>query len=82
METLTSESAAGTSSAQEAGRYLGLPPSSICNIFHGVLNQYPYKVQSCHELLPSDTIEREREAFARWALTKIEKDFSWIFNIL
>ncbi|GFS89165.1 chymotrypsin-like elastase family member 2A [Nephila pilipes] len=43
METLTSESAAGTSSAREAGRRLGLPPSLIRNILHGVLNQYPYK---------------------------------------
>ncbi|GFT56731.1 DUF4817 domain-containing protein [Nephila pilipes] len=59
METLASESSAGTSSAREAGIRLGLPPSSIHNILHGVLNQYPYKLQSCHELLPSDTEERE-----------------------
>ncbi|GFS69054.1 hypothetical protein NPIL_693841, partial [Nephila pilipes] len=59
METLASESAAGTSSAREAGRRLGLPPSSIRNILHEVLNQYPYKLQSCHELLPSDIVERE-----------------------
>ncbi|GFS67990.1 hypothetical protein NPIL_193531 [Nephila pilipes] len=63
METLASESAVGTSSAQEAGRCLGLSPSSIRNIFQGVLNQYPFKLQSCHELLRSETIERE--AFAR-----------------
>ncbi|GFU34113.1 DUF4817 domain-containing protein [Nephila pilipes] len=44
METLESDSAAGTSSAREAGRRLGLPPSSIRNILHGVLNQYPYKL--------------------------------------
>ncbi|GFT08077.1 hypothetical protein NPIL_90581 [Nephila pilipes] len=39
METLASESAAGTSSAREAGRRLGFSPSSIHNILHGVLNQ-------------------------------------------
>lgn len=62
------------------GRRLGLPPSFIRNILHGVLNQYPYKLQSCHQLLPSDTVERE--AFARWAFSKIEQDPSWVFNIL
>ena len=81
METLASESAAGTSSAREAGRRLCLSPSSVQNILHGVLNQYPYKLQSCHELLPSDTVERE--AFGRcWALSKIEQYSSWVFYIL
>ncbi|GFT70794.1 DUF4817 domain-containing protein [Nephila pilipes] len=79
-ETLASESAAGTSIAREAGKRLGLPSSSIRNILDGVFNQYPYKVQSWHELLPSDTVERE--AFMRWALSKIEQDSSWVFNIL
>ncbi|GFT14928.1 DUF4817 domain-containing protein [Nephila pilipes] len=79
MET-ASESAVGAGSAREARRRLGLPPSSIRNIFHGVLNQYSYKLQSCHELLPSDTVERE--AFARWGLSKIEQDSPWVFNIL
>ncbi|GFT40517.1 uncharacterized protein NPIL_238501 [Nephila pilipes] len=51
-ETLESESAAGTSCARKAGKLLGLPPPSIRNILHGVLNQYPYKLQSRHELLP------------------------------
>ncbi|GFY62081.1 uncharacterized protein TNIN_170061 [Trichonephila inaurata madagascariensis] len=76
METLASESAAETSSAREASRRLGLPPSSKHNILHGVLNQYPYKLQSCHEFLLSDTIERE--AFVRWALSKFKQDFSWV----
>lgn len=80
MEILASGSAAGTSSAQEAGRRLALPPSSIRNILHAVLNQYPYKLQSWHKLLPSDTVERE--AFVRWALSKIAQDSSWVFNIL
>ncbi|GFV37055.1 hypothetical protein TNCV_2382021 [Trichonephila clavipes] len=56
METLTSESTAETSSERDASRRLNLPSSSKRNIFHGVLNQYPYKLQSSHELLPSDTI--------------------------
>ncbi|GFS76054.1 uncharacterized protein NPIL_537431 [Nephila pilipes] len=79
-ETLASESAAGTRIAREAGKRLALPSSSIRNILHGVFNQYPYKVQSWHGLLPSDTVERE--AFVRWALSKIEQDSSWVFNIL
>ncbi|GFQ95256.1 uncharacterized protein TNCT_285191 [Trichonephila clavata] len=66
--------AAGTNSAWETGRRLGLPPSSMGNILHGS------KLQLCHELLPSDTVERE--AFARWVLSEIEQDFSWVFNIL
>ncbi|GFS74673.1 uncharacterized protein NPIL_25741 [Nephila pilipes] len=79
METKAPESAAKTSSAQEADRSLSLRPSSIRSILHGVLNQYPYNLQSCHELLPSNIVEKE--AFARWALSKIEQDSSWIFNI-
>ncbi|GFU07356.1 hypothetical protein NPIL_583331 [Nephila pilipes] len=63
METLASESTAGTSSAREAGRSLGLPPFYIRNILQGVLNQYPYKLQSC-KLLLSDTVEKG--AFARF----------------
>ncbi|GFX17032.1 hypothetical protein TNCV_4265581 [Trichonephila clavipes] len=59
MKTLTSESTAGASSAREASRRLSLPPT----FFMEFLNQYPYKLQSCHELLMSDTVERE--AFAR-----------------
>ncbi|GFT46917.1 uncharacterized protein NPIL_704221 [Nephila pilipes] len=76
METLASESATGTGSAREASRRLGVPPYSIRNILHGVLNQYLYKLQSCHELLPSDTVERE--TFAMWALSKIDQDSSWV----
>ena len=49
-DTLASESAAGSSSAREAGRRL--PLSLIWNILHGVLIQDPYKLRSCHELLP------------------------------
>ncbi|GFU42612.1 hypothetical protein NPIL_493361 [Nephila pilipes] len=44
METFASKSTAGTRNAREAGRRLGLPLSSIRNILHGVLNQYPYKL--------------------------------------
>ena len=62
-DTLASESAAGSSSAREAGRRLGLPLSSVRNIFHEVFNQFPYKLKSCHELLQSDTVERK--AFAK-----------------
>ncbi|GFX01817.1 hypothetical protein TNCV_1022201 [Trichonephila clavipes] len=43
MKTLVSETAAGISSTLEAGRRLGSLPSSIRNILHGILNQYPYK---------------------------------------
>ena len=53
MKTLASESAAATSSARETGKRLGLLPSTVWNILHGVLNQYPYKLQSYHEFLPS-----------------------------
>ncbi|GFS63291.1 hypothetical protein NPIL_8291 [Nephila pilipes] len=57
--TLASESSAGSNRAREAGRTLGLLPSSIGNILHGVSIQYPYKLQSCHELLLLDIVERE-----------------------
>ncbi|GFW05700.1 uncharacterized protein TNCV_3407661 [Trichonephila clavipes] len=39
-----------------------------------------HKLQSCHELLPADTTQRE--AFAKWAFSKMEQDPTWVFNIL
>ncbi|GFU89422.1 DUF4817 domain-containing protein [Trichonephila clavipes] len=63
MEAIASEAASGTSSAREAARRLGLPPSSVDNILRQILQLYPYKLQSCHELLPADTAQRE--AFAK-----------------
>ncbi|GFW96171.1 uncharacterized protein TNCV_571421 [Trichonephila clavipes] len=80
MEAIASEAASGTSSAREAARRLGLPPSSVRNILRRILQLYPYKLQSCHELLPADTAQRE--AFAKWAFSKMEQDPTWVFNIL
>ncbi|GFW32903.1 uncharacterized protein TNCV_1774691 [Trichonephila clavipes] len=80
MEAIASEAASGTSSAREAARRLGLPPSSDRNILRRILQLYPYKLQSCHELLPVDTAQRE--AFAKWAFSKMEQDPTWVFNIL
>ncbi|GFT06848.1 hypothetical protein NPIL_563091, partial [Nephila pilipes] len=58
MET-ASETSVGNSIARDGGRRLVLPPSSIRYILHGVLNQYPCKLQSYHELLPSGTVKRK-----------------------
>ncbi|GFV51927.1 DUF4817 domain-containing protein [Trichonephila clavipes] len=80
MEAIASEAASGTSSAREAARRLGLPPSSVRNILRRILQLYPYKLQSCHELLPAVTAQRE--AFAKWAFSKMEQDPTWVFNIL
>ncbi|GFT44642.1 DUF4817 domain-containing protein [Trichonephila clavipes] len=80
MEAIASEAASGTNSAREAARRLGLPPSSVRNILRRNLQLYPYKLQSCHELLPADTAQRE--AFVKWAFSKMEQDPTWVFNIL
>ncbi|GFX48203.1 DUF4817 domain-containing protein [Trichonephila clavipes] len=72
MEAIASEAASGTSSAREAASRLGLPPSSVSNILRRLLQLYPYKLQSCHELLPADSAQRE--AFAKWAFSKMEQD--------
>ncbi|GFX19573.1 DUF4817 domain-containing protein [Trichonephila clavipes] len=85
MEAIASEAASRTSSAREAARRLGLPPSSVRNILRRILQLYiqiaiTYKLQSCHELLPADTAQRE--AFAKWAFSKMEQDPTWVFNIL
>ncbi|GFX34364.1 DUF4817 domain-containing protein [Trichonephila clavipes] len=80
MEAIASEVASGTSRAREAARRLGLPSSSVRNILRRILQPYPYKLQSCHELLPADTAQRE--AFAKWAFSKMEQDPTWGFNIL
>ncbi|GFW84750.1 DUF4817 domain-containing protein [Trichonephila clavipes] len=80
MEAIASEAASGTSSAREAARGLGLPPSYVRNILRRLLQLYPYNLQSCHELLPADTAQRE--AFAKWAFSKMEQDPTWVFNIL
>ncbi|GFT52787.1 uncharacterized protein TNCV_206241 [Trichonephila clavipes] len=80
MEAIASEAASGTRSAREAARRLGLPPSSVRNILRRILQLHPYKLQSCHELLPADTAQRE--AFAKWAFSKMEQNPTWVFNIL
>ncbi|GFX67021.1 uncharacterized protein TNCV_4181461 [Trichonephila clavipes] len=80
MEATASEAASETSSAREAARRLGLPPSSVHNILRRIFQLYPYKLQSCNELLPADTAQRE--AFAKWAFSKMEQDPTWVFNIL
>ncbi|GFY11421.1 DUF4817 domain-containing protein [Trichonephila clavipes] len=80
MEAIASEAASRTSSAREAARRLGLPPSSLQKILRRILQLYPHKLQSCHELLPADTTHRE--AFAKWAFFKMEQDPTWVFNIL
>ncbi|GFY02826.1 DUF4817 domain-containing protein [Trichonephila clavipes] len=72
MEAIASEAASGTSSVSEAARRLGLQPSSVRNILRRILQLYPYKLQSCHELLPADTAQRE--AFAKWTFSKMEQD--------
>ncbi|GFU70232.1 DUF4817 domain-containing protein [Trichonephila clavipes] len=59
MEAIASEVASGTSRAREAARRLGLPPSSVRNILRRILHLYPYKLQSCHELLPADRYRTE-----------------------
>ncbi|GFW72151.1 uncharacterized protein TNCV_4790381 [Trichonephila clavipes] len=69
MEEIASEAASGTNSAREAARRLDLP-SSVRNILRRILQLYPYKLQSCHELLPADTAQRE--AFAKCAFSKNE----------
>ncbi|GFW51992.1 uncharacterized protein TNCV_1189221 [Trichonephila clavipes] len=79
MEAIASEATSRTSSAREAARRLGLPPSSVHNI-RRILQLYPYKLQSCNEPLPADTAQRE--AFAKWAFSKMEQDPTWVFNIL
>ncbi|GFU86934.1 uncharacterized protein TNCV_3442041 [Trichonephila clavipes] len=76
MEAIASEATSGTSSARE----VLLPPSSVHNILRRILQLYPYKLQSCNELLPADTAQRE--AFAKWAFSKMEQDPIWVFNIL
>ncbi|GFV69801.1 DUF4817 domain-containing protein [Trichonephila clavipes] len=70
----------GTSSAREATIRFGLPPSSVRNILRRILQQYLYKLQSYHELLPADTAQMK--AFAKWAFSKMEQDPTWVFNIL
>ncbi|GFV17921.1 uncharacterized protein TNCV_4032301 [Trichonephila clavipes] len=74
------EAASGTNSAREAARRLGLPPSSVHNILRRSLQLYPYKLQSCHELLPADTAQKE--AFAKWAFSKMEQDPTWVLTSL
>ncbi|GFT32324.1 uncharacterized protein TNCV_4483621 [Trichonephila clavipes] len=58
MEAIATEAASGTNSAREAARRLGLSPSSVRNILRRILQLYPHKLQSCHELLPADTAQR------------------------
>ncbi|GFX91229.1 DUF4817 domain-containing protein [Trichonephila clavipes] len=80
MKAIASEAASGTSSAREAARRLVLPPSSVRNVLRRLLQLYPYKLQSCHELLPADTAQRE--AFVKCVFSKMEQNPTWVFSIL
>ncbi|GFV76200.1 uncharacterized protein TNCV_4672891 [Trichonephila clavipes] len=81
MEAIASKQLQGPAVLVEAARRLGLPPSFVRNILRRILQLYPYKLQSCHELLPADTATRE--AFAKWAFPlKWNRGPTWVFNIL
>ena len=77
MEGLASELEAEISSAREVARRIGLPPSLVRNILHRILDLYPYRLQSCHESSQADTLQRE--AFARWAFSKIGENSNNFF---
>lgn len=79
MEKLASDSAARSTSAHEAIRHLGITSSTVRNIVYEVFDLCPYRLQSCHRILPADSVERE--AFTRWAFFKIEQNPTWIYNI-
>ncbi|GFU30718.1 uncharacterized protein TNCV_1444401 [Trichonephila clavipes] len=68
MEAIASEAASGTSSVREAARRLGLPPSSVHNILRRILQLYPYKLQSRHELLPADTAAFRSGPSLKWII--------------
>ena len=80
MEDMAAGSSKGSSSAREAGKILGMPESSIRRILHGILQMYPYKLQLLHDIMPADIAARE--SFAKWALTKLEHEPQWLFNVL
>lgn len=80
MDTQREQSTSAVSSAREVARITGIPKTSVFRILHGVLQLYPYKLQSLHQLLPNDTAKRIE--FANWALAKIEEDPQWLLNIL
>ncbi|GFV90759.1 DUF4817 domain-containing protein [Trichonephila clavipes] len=73
IEAIGSEAASGTNSAREAARRLGLPPSSVRNILRRILQLYPYKLQSCHELCQQIP---HRGKHLRSGPSKMEQDIS------
>lgn len=52
----------------------------VRNIIHGILDLYPCRLQSCHERLSADTVQRKE--FGRWVFSKIEQNPTCIFSIL
>ena len=63
METLTSKSVPKTINNREAVKRLCLPPTSVHDILHGILDLYPCRFQSCHEHLLLET--GKKIAFAK-----------------
>lgn len=80
MEKVAAETSTGSSSAREAGRITGIPQSSIRRILHGILDLYPYKIQTLHQLVPADTGKRLK--FATWALAQMDRDPQWLLNVM
>lgn len=79
VAALVSSSASGRNSAREIARRLGLPPSSVRNILHGILNLYPNRSQSCHKYLLANNVQRK--TFLRRTFSKIEQNPFWLFHI-
>ncbi|GFW09324.1 uncharacterized protein TNCV_4276521 [Trichonephila clavipes] len=77
MEAIASVAASRTSSAREAARRLGLPQSSVRNILRRILQLYPYKLQSCHELCQQIP---HRGKHLRSGPSKIEQDPTWVLT--
>lgn len=80
MEDMAAETSTGSSSAREAERRTGIPEASIRRILHGMLDLYPYKIQTLHQLLPADTDARQK--FATWALEQMQRNPQWLLNVM
>ena len=63
IEDKAAESSTGCCSAHGTGKILGQFESSIRHIFHKVLDLYPYKLGSLHQIKPIDI--DTRESFAK-----------------
>jgi hypothetical protein len=77
---ISSQNAHGECSTRAVANATGIPKSTVWKAMRKILQQFPYRIQILHELLPGDP--PRRLAFAQEFLARVALDDNWLDSIL